>query len=80
MPNRNKTRVYEVAKQLDITSKELIEKLYDLGVEIKNHMSTIEEKDLEIILGLYGKSIEEEVPAKKVAPQNKLKNKKCCSK
>lgn len=74
MPNRNKTRVYEVAKQLDITSKELIEKLYDLGVEIKNHMSTIEEKDLEVILELYGKKLEEdELPVKKVVLQKKLK-------
>ena len=79
MPNRNKTRVYEVAKQLDVTSKELIEKLYDLGVEIKNHMSTIEEKDLDIILELYGKTeeVEEKSSAKKptVQPQKeKVKN------
>lgn len=41
----SKTRVYELAKELKISSKELIDILSDLGVDVKNHMSTVDEKD-----------------------------------
>lgn len=41
----SKIRVYELAKELDISSKELVDILLDLGVDVKNHMSTISEKD-----------------------------------
>ena len=36
-------RVYELAKQLDLTSKALISELTDLGIEVKNHMSSLDE-------------------------------------
>ncbi|MDA0323347.1 MAG: translation initiation factor IF-2 [Verrucomicrobia bacterium] len=35
-------RVHELAKELAISSKELIAKLHDLGIEVKNHMSSID--------------------------------------
>jgi len=34
-------RVYELAKEMDMSSKELLEKLRQLGLNMKNHMSTI---------------------------------------
>ena len=36
-------RVYEYAKKNNITSKDVIEKLKELKMEVSNHMSTIEE-------------------------------------
>src|SRR5690625_3759175 len=38
-----KMRVYEYAKQSNTTSKEVIDHLKELKVEISNHMSTIDE-------------------------------------
>lgn len=38
-----KVRLYELAKELDLESKVLVEFLLDLGAEVKNHMSTVEE-------------------------------------
>ncbi len=38
-----KVRVYELAKELGINSKKLITVLQDLNVDVKNHMSTMEE-------------------------------------
>ncbi|HHX77132.1 MAG TPA: hypothetical protein GX697_02095, partial [Firmicutes bacterium] len=35
-----KLRVYELAKELGISSKRLIELLENNGVKVKNHMST----------------------------------------
>lgn len=36
-------RIYELAKQLQISNKELIQRLNQLGVEVKSHMSSIDE-------------------------------------
>ncbi|WP_050607200.1 translation initiation factor IF-2 [Clostridium niameyense] len=45
-----KIRVYELAKELDISSKELINMLeQEFGVKVKNHMSAIEDEDAELI-------------------------------
>lgn len=46
----SKIRVYELAKQINKTSKEVIELLYnEFGIEVKNHMSVIEGEDANII-------------------------------
>ena len=46
----SKLRVYELAKELNVSSKDLIEVLMDeFNVEVKNHMSVIEEEDAELI-------------------------------
>ncbi|WP_032121584.1 translation initiation factor IF-2 [Clostridium amazonitimonense] len=46
----SKIRVYELAKELEITSKDLISLLMEeFGIEVKNHMSVIENEDAELI-------------------------------
>lgn len=45
----SKIRVYQLAKELNLTSKELIEKFEALGVEVHNHMSALEDSDIEIL-------------------------------
>ncbi|MGI6491697.1 MAG: translation initiation factor IF-2 [Pelotomaculum sp.] len=51
-----KKRVHELAKELNIESKEVIKKLNQIGIEVKSHMSTIEDKEIEAIKQLYRKS------------------------
>ncbi|HKL48495.1 MAG TPA: translation initiation factor IF-2 [Desulfuromonadales bacterium] len=41
-----KVRVYELAQKLGLENKELIERLKSKGVEVKSHMSVVEENDL----------------------------------
>ena len=51
----SKIRVYELAKELNISSKDLIELLMDeFNIEVKNHMSVIEDEDAELIKELLG--------------------------
>ncbi|MDD2510018.1 MAG: translation initiation factor IF-2 [Syntrophomonas sp.] len=38
-----KIRVHELAKELGIASKEMVEVLVKMGLDVKNHMSTVEE-------------------------------------
>lgn len=46
----SKIRVYELAKELEVTSKDLIKMLSDeFGIAVKNHMSVVEEEDAQLI-------------------------------
>jgi translation initiation factor IF-2 len=50
----SKIRVYELAKELGVSSKDLITLLQDeFNILVKNHMSVIEEEDAELIKELY---------------------------
>ncbi len=57
-----KMRVYEYAKQKNLSSKEVIEKLKALGQEVKNHMAVIDE---DAIKKLEGDAKKEEAPKPK---------------
>lgn len=57
-----KKRVHELAKELNIESKEVIKKLNQIGIEVKSHMSTIEDKEIEAIKQLYRKSSQPSAP------------------
>ncbi|MBB6630194.1 translation initiation factor IF-2 [Clostridium algidicarnis] len=64
----SKIRIYELAKELKITSKELIKSLMDeFDVEVKNHMSVIEDEEANLIKEL----IEERAKAEKDKETNK---------
>ena len=54
MNNLSKIRVYELAKELDVSSKDLINLLIDeFEIEVKNHMSVIDEEDAELIKEMF---------------------------
>ena len=44
-----KMKVHELAKELDIPSKELVDKIKELGFDVKSHMSTLEDADVKKI-------------------------------
>ena len=58
-----KVRVYELAKELNMESKALVEKLQANGIDIKNYMSTLDEvsvaKARDILSGVTSEVIEE---------------------
>ncbi|MGD9161493.1 MAG: translation initiation factor IF-2 [Desulfobacteraceae bacterium] len=58
-----KVRVYELAKELNIESKELVEKLKSGGMAVKNYMSTLDDSEVkkakEILKGNVSEVIEE---------------------
>jgi translation initiation factor IF-2 len=44
-----KARIYELAKELNTTSKRLIEKLAEININVKNHMSLLEADELDAL-------------------------------
>jgi len=67
-----KVRVYELAKELNTTSKRLMEKLAEININVKNHMSLLEEHELEALykhIGIIRRDDrKEEAEEKKTAP------------
>ncbi len=57
-----KVRIYELAKELNMTSKELMEKIEGLELKINSHMSSIEDEEAKLIKDL----LTEENPEEKV--------------
>ena len=55
-----RVRVYELARELGMTSRELLQELEDLGIKVKSHMSFIDEETVGIILELFDQVEKEE--------------------
>ncbi|MFK9092438.1 translation initiation factor IF-2 [Bacillus salipaludis] len=51
----SKIRVYEYAKKHNISSKEIINKLKEMNIEVTNHMATIEDEDIKKLDAAYNK-------------------------
>ncbi|WP_010282333.1 translation initiation factor IF-2 [Bacillus timonensis] len=60
----SRMRVYEYAKKQNISSKEVITKLKEMDIEVKNHMATIEGDILKKLDQTFGKNSEQVKPAK----------------
>ncbi len=62
-------RVYELAKELQMSNRELIKKLNAYGVDVKSHMSSIDDDTLELILAEIGEAKTEPEPEPKIEPE-----------
>ncbi len=58
-----KVRVYELAKKLGLENKKFVEDLGKEGIEVKSHMSTVDEETADLIITLFSQG--EAAPAKK---------------
>lgn len=67
-------RVYELAKELNITSKELIKELADMGISAKNHMASVDEEAAEKIRK-QRKVAKPEIKEAKAEKEEKVKKK-----
>lgn len=55
-------RVHELAKQLNVPSKELVARLKDLGVDVKSHMSSVDEDAIKLLAAESEPQVEPEKP------------------
>ena len=61
-----KIKIHEIAKEIGLTSKEIIEKANELGIEAKSHMSGVDEKEAEKIKKAFSKNSKSEENKKAV--------------
>ena len=68
----SKIRVYELAKQIEKENADILAVLKENGVEVKNHMSSIDEAAVELVKKAFGKAKKvEPKKAEKLAEPNK---------
>ncbi len=65
-----KMKVYELAKELDVQSKDVVAYLIENGSAVKSHASNIEDKEIDMVRGKFGKKAApaEKPVAKPAAP------------
>ncbi|MGO1059854.1 translation initiation factor IF-2 [Planococcus sp. FY231025] len=65
-----KIRVHEYAKKVDKPSKEIINQLSKLNIEVANHMATLEDNAVSKLDGIYKKPAQGQRPQAQSRPQN----------
>ncbi|MBR0627789.1 translation initiation factor IF-2 [Bacillus altitudinis S70-5-12] len=71
-----KVRVYEYAKAIDVSSKDIIAALKDMNVEVNNHMATLEDDTVKKLDAIYKKAKAKETANEKPAEQKKQSSNK----
>lgn len=72
----SKVRVYELARELDLESKILVDFLIELGADVRNHMSTIDEDIAEMVREHYSPDEEVDLPVRKIADDDSPRQRK----
>lgn len=68
-----KIKIYEIAKKLDLTSKEVLEMAKKLNIDVKSHMSSIDEEDAKKIENSFTNKVkkQEQQPKQTVSTPKK---------
>jgi translation initiation factor IF-2 len=61
-----KVRVYEIARQMGISNKELVSKIQGLGIMVNNHMSTLEVEDVQRVKRALDKERQENLVEERI--------------
>ena len=77
----NKVRIYDLARKLKLSNKDLISKLQDLGVTVKSHSSSIDSETAELVESLINESkgtksadVKKSTPAGEIITEPEIKN------
>ena len=68
-----KTRIYELAKELGIDNKTVVNKAKDLGLDVKNHMSSLEDSQVNQLKDSFRSSAPAQKQEKPVKRSSKIK-------
>jgi translation initiation factor IF-2 len=64
----NKVRVYEVARELGIENAELMKRVEKLGIQVRNHMSSLEPADIDRVKRAFDKDKHENTVEERIRP------------
>lgn len=63
-----KVRVYELARELNLDSKELVDRINAGGLNVKNYMSTLDEESVQRVKQILSGAVSEVIEEKRVRP------------
>ncbi len=64
----NKVRVYEVARELGLDNRELVNKIATMGIQVRNHMSILDASDVDRLKRHLEKEKAENIVTEKIRP------------
>ena len=70
-----KIKLYEIAKKLNLTSKEVLEMAQKLNIDVKSHMSGVDEEDAKKIENSFANNKKQEQPEKQATTAPKKEEK-----
>jgi translation initiation factor IF-2 len=63
-----KIRIYELARELNMTNKELLKKLEEMEIPVKSHMSSVDEEAVDVIKAKLRGTKQEQMEEKRIKP------------
>ena len=69
----SKIRIHELAKELNISSKTIIDKVKEFGIEAANHMNTLDDATVTKLKGFYAPKAEKKEESKTVTDRSNAK-------
>jgi len=63
-----KVRVYEIAKDIGVSNKELVARIQALGIDVKNHMSSIDVEEVQRVRRALEKERQENLVEERLSP------------
>ena len=69
-----KIKLYELAKEMDVSSKDLLDEAKKLGLKIKSHLSNIEDEEVNMLKEKFGKKQSTDLNNKKEEKKVKKEN------
>jgi translation initiation factor IF-2 len=63
-----KVRVYEVARELGVENRELIQRIATMGIQVRNHMSVLDPAEVDRIKRAVGKDQSEAIVEERIRP------------
>ena len=64
----NKVRVYEVARELGVENRDLIQRIATLGIQVRNHMSVLDPVEVDRIKRSLGRDRSEAMVEERIRP------------
>jgi len=61
-----KLRVYELAKELEMTNSDLVARLHDMGIQVKGHMSSLDENQTQMVRDMVAGRSQQMIVEKRV--------------
>ena len=71
-----KMKLYELAKEMDVSSKELLEQAKKIGIEIKSHLSVISDEDVKNLKAKYQRNNSDVTKKEEKKPKKESSQKK----
>jgi len=68
-------KIFELAKELDMGALDLVEKLKDQGYNVRNHMNSLTDDEVEKVMASFAAEAAEQAPAKKKTKKKVVKKK-----